>query len=199
MINIKEQYDSPEFKNAEETVSVDVPVYQYAKLSTSSFEVSPSSIEVGSETNVMFGINNTGKVTLYNVSVNFEGDSIKANNAYIGNIKPGETGNVDVMLTAVAETMDEGMVKAVITYEDENGSESSMEKEFELMVTPEMPDDIYMPDMNDMAEPEESGGIIKVAVPVALAAAAAVVAAVIIKKRKKKKEEEDITESDDEI
>ncbi len=198
-INIKEQYDSPEFKNAEETVSVDVPVYQYAKLSTSSFEVSPSSIEVGSETNVMFGINNTGKVTLYNVSVNFEGDSIKANNSYIGNIKPGETGNVDVMLTAVAETMDEGMVKAVIKYEDENGSESSMEKEFELMVTPEMPDDIYMPDMNDMAEPEESGGIIKVAVPAALAAAAAVAAAVIIKKRKKKKEEEDITESDDEI
>ena len=198
-INIKEQYDSPEFKNAEETVSVDVPVYQYAKLSTSSFEVSPASIEVGSESNVMFGINNTGKVTLYNVSVTFEGTSIKENNAYIGNIKPGETGNVDVMLTGIAETADDGMVKAVIKYEDENGTESSTEKEFELYVTPEMPDDMYMPDPMLTEEPEDNGGIFKIVIPVAVIAAAGIVAVVIIKKMKKKKEEDEITDSDDEI
>ena len=198
-INIKEQYDSPEFKNAEETVSVDVPVYQYAKLSTSSFEVSPASIEVGSESNVMFGINNTGKVTLYNVSVTFEGTSIKENNAYIGNIKPGETGNVDVMLTGIAETADDGMVKAVIKYEDENGTESSTEKEFELYVTPEMPDDMYMPDPMLTEEPENKGGIFKIVIPVAVIAAAGIVAVVIIKKMKKKKEEDEITDSDDEI
>ena len=37
----------------------------------------PDTMSVGSESNVMFGINNTGKVILYNVNVTFEGDSIK--------------------------------------------------------------------------------------------------------------------------
>ena len=55
----------------------------------------------------MFGINNTGKVQLYNVTARFEADSIKTEETYVGNIKPGETGNVDTMLTGVAATMDE--------------------------------------------------------------------------------------------
>ncbi len=198
-ISIKEQYDSPEFKNAEETVSVDVPVYQYAKLSTSSFEVSPSSIEVGSESNVMFGINNTGKVTLYNVSVTFEGDTIKENNAYIGNIKPGETGNVDVMLTGVSETMDDGVIKAVISYEDENGEVSTSEKEFELFVTPEMPDDMYMPEDMMPEEPQEEGGALKFIMPGAAVIIAVAAGIIVYRKRKKKREEEDIADTDDEI
>ena len=76
-ITVKEKYDSPEFKNAEESIIVDIPVKQYARLSTSNMDVMPDSMTVGSESNVMFGINNTGKVVLYNVTVNFEADSIK--------------------------------------------------------------------------------------------------------------------------
>ena len=49
----------------------------------------PDAIEVGSETNVMFGINNTGKVILYNVMARFEADSIQPADSYVGNIKPG--------------------------------------------------------------------------------------------------------------
>ena len=64
-VTIKEKYDSPEFKNAEESVTVDIPVYQQARLSTSTFDIMPDSIEVGGETNIMFGINNTGRITLY--------------------------------------------------------------------------------------------------------------------------------------
>ncbi len=82
-ITIKEKYDSPEFKNAEESIVVDIPVKQYAKLSTSTIEVMPDNMTVGSESNVMFGINNTGKVILYNVTVTFEGDSIKTTDAYV--------------------------------------------------------------------------------------------------------------------
>ena len=37
----------------------------------------PDSVSVGEESNVMFGINNTGKVTLYNVMARFEADSIQ--------------------------------------------------------------------------------------------------------------------------
>ena len=100
---------------------VDIPVKQYAKLSTSTIDVMPDSMTVGSESNVMFGINNTGKVILYNVTATFESDSINTTDAYVGNIKPGETGNVDVMLTGINPTMDDGTVKISISYEDENG------------------------------------------------------------------------------
>ncbi len=141
-ITIKEKYDSPEFKNAEETVTVDIPVKQEARLSTSTIDIMPESISVGAETNVMFGINNTGKVQLYNVTVRFEGDSIKTEETYVGNIKPGETGNVDTMLTGVAATMDEGIIPIVISYEDENGNVSTEMKEMTLFVSESMPEDM---------------------------------------------------------
>ena len=143
-MTIQEQYDSPEFKNAKEEVKIALPVKQEPRLNTSTIDVMPDSIEVGSETNVMFGINNTGKVILYNVMARFEADSIQAVDAYVGNIKPGETGNVDTMLTAIASTMDDGKVKIIISYEDENGTVSETEKEMLLTVSegPVIDDDI---------------------------------------------------------
>ena len=106
-LTIKETYDSPEYKNASESVSIDIPIRQVARLNTGTIEVMPDSVTVGSESNIMFPINNTGKVLLYNVMVAFEADSIQPADTYVGNIKPGETGNVDVMLSAIAPTMDE--------------------------------------------------------------------------------------------
>ena len=141
-ITIKEKYDSPEFKNAEETVTVDIPLKQEARLSTSTIDIMPESIAVGAETNVMFGINNTGKVQLYNVTARFEADSIKTEETYVGNIKPGETGNVDTMLTGVAATMDEGVIPITISYEDENGNVSTVTKEMTLFVSEPMPEDM---------------------------------------------------------
>ena len=95
---INEKYDSPEFKNAEEKITVNIPVKQVARLNTGTIDVMPDSITTGSESNIMFTINNTGKVLLYNVMVAFSGDSIEQTNTYVGNIKPGETGNVDAMI-----------------------------------------------------------------------------------------------------
>ena len=56
-MTIQEQYDSPEFKNAKEEVKIALPVKQEPRLNTSTIDVMPDAIEVGSETNVMFGIN----------------------------------------------------------------------------------------------------------------------------------------------
>ena len=204
-ITIKEKYDSPEYKNAEEEVSIDVPVYQYARLSTSSFEVMPASLEVGSESNVMFGINNTGKVTLYNVSVNFRADSIKENNAYIGNINPGSSGNVDVMLSAIAPTADDGTVVAEISYEDEYGTVSTVEKTFELFVTEPVSDmdmeDMYDPSM--MGDMEEGGGLLdmlRANLAVVLGGATAAVLLVVFGVRKYRKHRlEKESQTEDEI
>ena len=62
-LTIDEKYDSPEYKNAEEKVTVNIPVKQMARFSTGTFEIMPDVISVGAETNVMFPIHNTGKVT----------------------------------------------------------------------------------------------------------------------------------------
>ena len=203
-ITIKEKYDSPEFKNAEESISVDIPVKQYARLTTSNIEVMPASITVGSESNVMFGINNTGKVILYNVTVSFLGDSINPVDSYVGNIKPGETGNVDAMLSGVAPTMDDGTITISITYEDENGVLAEpVTKEMNLMVTEDMSmDEMWDPAMTDPSLMEEEPSFWeKYGLFVGLGAAAALIAAVVVirKRRAKKKAKEEEEEIDDEI
>lgn len=203
-ITINEKYDSPEFKNAEEKVSVDIPVKQMARLNTGTIDVMPDSISVGAESNVMFSINNTGKVLLYNVMVTFEGDSIQKTDSYVGNIKPGESGNVDAMISGISPTMDEGRVKIIITYEDENGEVSQpIEKEFTLFVTEAIdPDFDPMEGMEEFPVDGEVTGIAKYkkyAIPAAavIVVLGAAITVVVLKRRRKKKAEEE--ETGDEI
>ena len=92
-LKIKETYDSPEKKNAVAETSINIQVRQIARLNTGTIDVMPGDITVGAESNIMFPINNTGKVQLYNVTVAFEADSIVPTETYVGNIKPGETGH----------------------------------------------------------------------------------------------------------
>ena len=82
-------------------------------------------MDAGSESNVMFNINNTGKVILYNVTVDFSADSIQSTSTYVGNIKPGESGSVDAMIQGLAPTTDDGTVNVLITYEDINGEQAT--------------------------------------------------------------------------
>ena len=203
VMTIVEQYDSPEFKNAKEEVKISIPVKQKPRLNTGTIEVMPDNITVGAESNVMFGINNTGKVLLYNVTARFEGDSIQPSDAYVGNIKPGETGNVDTMITGAAPTTDEGKIKIIISFEDENGEVTEIEKEMILTVTEALPED--MGDMEagnmdmDAMEPEPTffGKYKFPIIGAAVLAVIAVVSAVVIRKKKKKAAEEE--GMDDEI
>ena len=201
-MSIKEKYDSPEFKNAEEEVKISIPVKQQPRFSTSTIEVMPESISVGSETNVMFGINNTGKVLLYNVTAVFEGDSIQKTDAYVGNIEPGKTGNVDAMISGIAPTADDGKIKILISYEDENGEVTETEKEMTLFVTEpveEMPDMDAMAGMEEMM-PEEPSAFSKYKWLILIGAAAAAAAGTVIyRRRKAKKQAEEEVDIDDEI
>ena len=188
-ITINEQYDSPEFKNAKESVKIALGLKQQARLNTGTIEIMPESIEVGGETNIMFPINNTGKVMLYNVTAIFEADSIQRTEAYVGNVEPGKSGNVDVMVAGTAPTMDDGKVKLTITYEDEAGVVSSVEKEIQLYVTEPVPmeDMMDVGNMDDigMAEPEEPP-YQKYLIPGAAGAVLLIVVIVIIRRKKKK-------------
>lgn len=202
-LTIKETYDSPEFKNASETVTIDIPIKQIARLNTGTIEVMPDNITVGSESNIMFPINNTGKVILYNVMVAFEADSVQPVDTYVGNIKPGETGNVDVMVTGAAATEDDGKVKVLITYEDENGDvQQAVEKELSLFVSEAMNEefgmDIDVGDFTDVPMEEEPFWK-KYKIPVAAGAAAAAVLTIVLVIRRKKKKARQEEGLDDEI
>lgn len=203
-LTFKAKYDSPEFKNAEETMTVDIPIRQIPRLNTGTFEIMPEAISVGEESNVMFGINNTGKVTLYNVMVKFEADSIQTTDTYVGNIKPGETGNVDCMVTGAAPTADEGKIKVTISYEDENGEVSKEQKEMNLFVSEPMPleDDLMNEGMDDF--PVEEPGFLEkyssVLLPVSLGAVAVltmILVGIAVRSRKRRKEQEEL--EDDEL
>ena len=201
-LTIKANYDSPEFKNAEGTMSVDIPVKQIPRLNTGTFEVMPDSISVGEESNVMFGINNTGKVTLYNVMARFEADSIQTTDTYVGNIKSGETGNVDCMVTGSAPTTDDGKVKVIISYEDENGEVSEVEKELTLYVSEPAPDmdDMDMSGMDEM--PQEEPGPVQKYGKIILAAVVivgAVVGITVFRKHRKRKKDAALLANEDEV
>ena len=169
VMSINEKYDSPAFKNAEEKVDIDIPVYQTARMGFSNFSVTPESVSVGSESNAMFGINNTGKVILYNVQAIFQSDYIKKATAYVGNIKPGETGNVDVMLSAVKATMDDDTIPVEIQYEDVNGNKYSEKTEINLSITEQaeenqmdIPDDMDVQEKNSSFPLPPAGAILAV-------------------------------------
>ena len=112
---------------------------------------------------------------------------------------------MDTMVTGEAETMDEGMVKAVVYYEDEAGVTYTQEQEFNLYVSPSFEDDMMFDD--SMMMEEETGRpkwVTAVIIVVILVVAAGIAAAVIIlKKRKKKKEqlelEAELNDEDDEV
>ncbi|MDE7232951.1 MAG: hypothetical protein K2N37_07770 [Lachnospiraceae bacterium] len=194
VLDVNMKYDAGTVFDLTDKASVSIPILQESRFDTSIPEVVPSDIEVGSQSNVMFSIYNTGKTTLYNVQVKFLADSIEEASAFVGNLQSGNTGNVDVMLTGAAPTMDEGIVKVEISYEDDAGNVTTAEKEITLFVSEAFMDDMMFDDMmmgEDMMGDEEGGkpktGLIVGGISGVVVAAAAGLT-VFLKLRKKKKE-----------
>lgn len=146
VLDVNMKYDAATVFDLTDKASVSIPISQESRFDTSIPEVVPDNIEVGSQSNVMFSIYNTGKTTLYNVQVKFFADSIAEASAFVGNLQSGNTGNVDVMLTGAAATMDDGTVKLEISYEDDAGNVTTSEKEITLFVNEPMMDDMMMGD-----------------------------------------------------
>ncbi len=202
VITVKMKYDSGKDIDLTDEAKVSVPVLQEAKYDTSDIEAMPSSISVGNQSNVMFSIYNTGKTTFYNLQVKYEGASIEGGDTFLGTLKPGETGSVDSMITAIAPNTDDGTIKVNISFENESGEVVSFERNFVLDVYEEVYTDPMMPE----ELPQEDQGGINLVLVIGIAAAVTAVAAVIIiaviRKKKKKaaalKLEEELLETDNE-
>ncbi len=134
-LDVNMEFEDDEFASYTSNADVSIPIHQDARFELNTPEVLPDSIAVGSESNIMFSIYNTGRLGLYNVKLHFEGDCVTGGEAYLGKIEAGGTGNVDVMVTGAAATEGENSVMAVITYEDESGEESRFEQAINLTVT----------------------------------------------------------------
>ena len=125
-----------------------MPVHQIAKIDSGDVEVLPESIAVGESSNVMFSIYDVGKTTLYNVRVSFDENYVSGGNCFLGKIEPGGTGNVDTMVTAIAVPEDgASSIMATISYEDEAGNVSTVEKEIPLLIYEAYVDDMGYDDM----------------------------------------------------
>ena len=151
-LTIKEKYDSPDFKNAEESVVINIPISQIARVGIGTITALPDTVSVGSDTSVNFSVNNTGKVTLYNTMVKLESSYIKPVDMYLGNIKAGESKVADMMVSVTGMSTEDEKIKITISYEDEEGKVSTLEKDMDLTIE-EAAEDIPDDNMSDMEEP----------------------------------------------
>lgn len=196
VLTVNMQYEDEDFIEYSDAAKVSIPIKQEAKIDTGSADIMPESIAVGEQSNVMFSVFNTGKTTLYNVKVSYESDTVDSGITYLGNIAPGATGNVDSMVTGIAPDMGEGIVKAVITYEDEAGNETRCEKDlnlyvYEMTFEEEFTDEYPM----EYVEEESQGTLPIVAIigiVVVVIAVVVIIIVVIVKKKKAKKQKEDL-------
>ena len=194
VLTVKMKYDAGKEIDLTDEAKVSIPVLQEARYDTGDIQVMPASLSVGNQSNVMFSIYNMGKTTFYNLQVKYEGDSVEGGDTFLGTLKPGETANVDSMLTATAPSPN-GTVKALITFEDESGNPVSFEREFVLDVYEEVYEEPVIPE--DMMPEETSGPNVGLIAGIAAAAAAVIVIIVIVVIRKKKKKAAALKQEDD--
>jgi len=184
------KYEDVNAQQYEAASTISIPIKQKARFDVSTIQVSPESIMVGEEGNVNFNINNKGRTKLYNVSVQLESDTITGGDTYVGNLESGASSNVDLMVTGAQETEDEGEVKIVISYEDQDGKPDAYETTCNLYVMPaSMETDGIIDDMVDENANNGMSLWMILGIVVAVLVVVGSVIAVIIKRKHKKEED----------
>ena len=183
-IGMSMKYEDSSATQIEATSSISIPVKQDARFEFSEFEISPESIAVGEEANVMCNLYNLGKIKLYNVKATFEGSCIDKEEVFVGNVESGASASIDAMVEGKKATKGPAKITMTLSYEDEAGEVKTMTKDFQLEVTEASESDLAAMDM----ETEDKGGIPVIPILILVAALAVIAAAVIIIRKKKKKQ-----------
>lgn len=187
-VELSMKYEDASFNQVETSSSLSIPVKQDARFEFSEFQISPESISVGEDANVMCSLYNMGRIKLYNVKAVFEGKGIEKEEVFIGNVDSGATASIDAMVTGAAENMEDDKVTMTMSYENEDGEVFTETKDFQLLVMAEE-DMGGMDDGGMIEEVDEGGGFSLPVVIGVLAAVAAIVAAVILIKRRRHKKD----------
>lgn len=136
-MNIRMEYEDFEAKPYEANETLSIPIHQETRVSIGQVEMWPDTFMMGEEASLNFAIYNKGKSQLFNVSVSIpEGEAASSDEIYLGNVEPGSSRDVDMMIRGEMETPPEGgKVKININYEDANGESHTVEETIEMMIT----------------------------------------------------------------
>lgn len=189
-IELAMKYEDGQAQQIETSSSISIPVKQEARFEFSEFELSPESIAVGEEANVMTNLYNLGRTRLYNVKAVFEGEAIEKEELFIGNIDAGNSASIDAMLEGKKVTGGPANVVMKLTYEDESGNVSETTKELKLEVTAAEDGNISTETMEEAA-----GGGFPIVPAAGILVLAAAVAAVILVRRQKHRRKTDEEEA----
>ena len=191
-VDLSMKYEDSDGAQIDAASSISIPVKQDARFEFSDFEISPESISVGDEANVMCNLYNLGRIKLYNVKVTFEGTCIKKEEVFLGNVESGATASIDAMLEGAQATAGPANVTMTVSYEDEAGKISTTTKELQIEVM-EMMEDMSM--MSGMDMPEEEKGF--PVIPVAVIAGIVLLVIIIVVVRKKRKKRQRLNEEEE--
>lgn len=186
-IELSMKYEDPNAAQIQAASNLSIPVKQEARFEFSQFEISPETIAVGEESNVMTTLYNLGKIKLYNVKATFEGAAIEKSEVFVGNVEPGGKGSIDSMMKGKQETKGPAQITMTVSYEDEAGTVSTVTKEFQLEVTKESNEDTMANTEVPAAQPKSHGGLMLVGLGAIIGAIIAVI--ILIKRRRKKRRE----------
>lgn len=191
-VDLSMKYEDSDGAQIDAASSISIPVKQDARFEFSDFEISPESISIGDEANVMCNLYNLGRIKLYNVKATFEGACIKKEEVFLGNVESGATASIDAMLEGTQATAGPANVTMTVSYEDEAGKISTTTKDLQIEVM-EMMEDSSM--MSGMDIPEEKKGF--PVIPVAVAAGIVIVIVIIVVVRKKRKKRQRLNEEEE--
>lgn len=189
------------------TETITIPVQQDDRFAVNSIDIQPDAY-IGQDCSVNASLVNKGKSSVYNVSVDIEGEGFDTTSTtyYIGNVESGTEEYYDTSI--IPNTTGEIKGNLIISYEDANGNEKKITKEFLTNVS-DMSSDEGMGDYpagdmpgGDMpVDGNVSGGVsiwIIIVVAAAVLVVAAVVVIIVVVKNKKKKALLKETEDEDE-
>lgn len=171
---------------AEEAIAV--VVRQNARAETGTIQVLPEIIEVGQDANISFPVQNKGKVRLFNTrAIVKPGQAVSGTEVFVGNIEPGASGNVDMMVHG--DKVNDKPIVIQVIYEDAAGVESSFEREVNLEVTPEQGE---MTEQGTEDTPNPMAGAMLPLMVGALILIGAIVAGYVWSQRRKKAKEAEL-------
>lgn len=128
-LNYEDNYGSP--YTVEDAVYLPIQLEQRYSLTDL---VIDGEFILGEDLEITGMVNNLGKGTLYNVTVQTSGDNISEQKSYIGNIEPGKSGSLDLIVEA--NHLSDGtqrMNYITVIYEDAQGNQQEKQEKLEQL------------------------------------------------------------------
>ena len=195
MLTITLEYENDEAITFSTIESITVPVSQHVRMVIDDPSMYEPTLYAETPTGVFFSILNMGKASVYNLMVDIEGQGLRMEESYFGGtIATGSQTRADFNI--IASEPGEIDANIVITYEDEYGEQTVVNKPLHLSVM-SMDTPVYNEDMPpEMIENPQPQGMPAIWI-VAIAAGIVVmiiVLIVILRKRAIKKREKELEE-----